>query len=151
MKDETLLPCPFCGGEAEEDGGTFVEYHGHERQDYSITCKQCGAEVRCDVGDFEGADAVCSCHHNTRKICSDKWNRRALRSGNSGQPVKVPDDTRRMDWLVSKTVNVREPLVYGSHDLFWSQTISDDWEEEHKTTLREQIDAAMAAAPKVKP
>lgn len=55
----------------------------------------------------------------------------------------APDDTRRMDWLVSKTVNVREPLVYGSHDLFWSQTISDDWEEEHKTTLREQIDAAM--------
>jgi len=63
----------------------------------------------------------------------------------------VPDDTRRMDWLVSKTVNVREPMVYGSHDLFWSQTISDDWDEEHKTTLREQIDAAMAAAPKVKP
>ena len=60
----------------------------------------------------------------------------------------VPDDTRRMDWLVSKTVNVRQPMVYGSHDLFWSQTISDDWEEEHKTTLREQIDAAMAAAPK---
>ncbi|MGQ6231204.1 hypothetical protein ACUNFK_22605 [Serratia sp. IR-2025] len=55
----------------------------------------------------------------------------------------VPDDTRRMDWLVSKTVNVRQPMVYGSHDLFWSQTISDDWDEEHKTTLREQIDAAM--------
>lgn len=56
------------------------------------------------------------------------------------------DDTRRMDWLVSKTVDVREPLVYGSRSLFWSQTISDDLEEEHKTTLREQIDAAMLAA-----
>lgn len=74
--------------------------------------------------------------------------RASIQSGNSAQPVTVPDDTRRMDWLVSKTVNVREPMVYGSHDLFWSQTISDDWEEEHKTTLREQIDAAMAAAPK---
>ncbi|MFC6121753.1 Lar family restriction alleviation protein [Citrobacter bitternis] len=90
MKDETLLSCPFCGGEPEEEGGTFVEYYGHERQDYSITCKQCGAEVHCEVGDFEGADAVCSCHHNTRKICSDKWNRRALQSGNSAQPVTVP-------------------------------------------------------------
>ncbi len=90
MKNETLLPCPFCGGEPEEEGGTFVEYYGHERQDYSITCKQCGAEVRCDVGDFEGADAVCSCHHNTRKICSVKWNRRAIQSGNSAQPVTVP-------------------------------------------------------------
>lgn len=68
---------------------------------------------------------------------------------NHAAPVPAgADDTRRMDWLVSKTVNVREPLVYGSHDLFWSQTISEDWEEEHKTTLREQIDAAMAAAPK---
>lgn len=63
----------------------------------------------------------------------------------SDSPV-IPDDTRRMDWLVSKAVNVREPMVYGSHSLFWSQTISDDWEEEHKTTLREQIDAAMVAA-----
>lgn len=92
MKDETLLPCPFCGGEPEEEGGTFIEYRGHERQDYSITCKQCGAEVHCEVGDFEGADAVCSCHHNTRKICSAKWNRRAIQSGNSAQPVTVPDE-----------------------------------------------------------
>lgn len=58
-----------------------------------------------------------------------------------------PDDTRRMDWLVSKTVDVREPQVYGSHSLFWSQTVSDDWSEIHATTLREQIDEAMIAAP----
>jgi hypothetical protein len=30
----------------------------------------------------------------------------------------IPDDVRRMDWLVSKTVDVREPMVYGSHSLF---------------------------------
>ncbi|WP_426770284.1 DUF551 domain-containing protein [Klebsiella michiganensis] len=65
-----------------------------------------------------------------------------LQAGNS--PV-IPDDTLRMDWLVSKTVNVREPMVYGSHSLFWSQTISDDWSEVHATTLREQIDEAMLA------
>ena len=62
-----------------------------------------------------------------------------------GKAVQVPDDARRMDWLVSKTVNVREPQVYGSHSMFWSQTISDDWSEVHATTLREQIDAAMEA------
>lgn len=68
---------------------------------------------------------------------------------NQQAPVPtVPDDTRRMDWLVSKTVNVRQPMAYGSHDLFWSQTISDDWDEEHKTTLREQIDAAMLSGGK---
>ncbi len=64
------------------------------------------------------------------------------RCGNS--PV-IPDDVRRMDWLVSKTVDVREPMVYGSHSLFWSQTITDEEDDYHATKLREQIDAAMAA------
>jgi len=61
--------------------------------------------------------------------------------GNS--PV-IPDDVLRMDWLVSKTVDVREPMVYGSHSLFWSQTITDEEDDYHATKLREQIDAAMA-------
>ena len=57
----------------------------------------------------------------------------------------IPDDVRRMDWLVSKTVDVREPMVYGSHSIFWSQTITDEDDDYHATKLREQIDAAMAA------
>ncbi|MBX8914494.1 hypothetical protein DNK77_25780 [Enterobacter cloacae complex sp.] len=76
------------------------------------------------------------------------WLRVAYEAGNS--PV-IPDDVRRMDWLVSKTVDVREPMVYGSHSLFWSQAITDEEDEYHATKLREQIDAAMeaeqAAAP----
>lgn len=56
----------------------------------------------------------------------------------------IPDDVRRMGWLVSKTVDVREPMVYGSHSLFWSQTITDEEDDYHATKLREQIDAAMA-------
>ncbi|MBD9984575.1 hypothetical protein [Citrobacter portucalensis] len=63
-------------------------------------------------------------------------------AGNS--PV-TPDDVLRMDWLVSKTVDVREPMVYGSHSIFWSQTITDEDDDYHATKLREQIDAAMAA------
>lgn len=55
----------------------------------------------------------------------------------------VPDDTKRMDWLVSKAVNVREPLPYGSHNIFWSQQTSDDCDENYATDLREQIDSAM--------
>jgi hypothetical protein len=64
-----------------------------------------------------------------------------LQAGNS--PV-TPDDVLRMDWLVSKTVDVREPMVYGSHSIFWSQTITDEDDDYHATKLREQIDAAMA-------
>lgn len=70
------------------------------------------------------------------------WLRVTDEAGNS--PV-IPDDVRRMDWLVSKTVNVREPMVYGSHSLFCSQTITDEEDDYHGTKLREQIDAAMAA------
>lgn len=57
------------------------------------------------------------------------------------------DDTRRMNWLVSQHVEVRMPMVYGSHARFVAQCDSDDCEEYH-TTLREQIDKACAAAPK---
>ncbi|EIV8704488.1 hypothetical protein MA587_002639 [Escherichia coli] len=76
---------------------------------------------------------------------------RAIRKGpdmptvQGGNSPVIPDDVRRMDWLVSKTVNVREPMVYGSHSLFWSQTITDEEDDYHATKLREQIDAAMAA------
>ncbi len=76
---------------------------------------------------------------------------RAIRKGpdmptvQGGNSPEIPDDVRRMDWLVSKTVDVREPMVYGSHSLFWSQTITDEEDDYHATKLREQIDAAMAA------
>ena len=76
---------------------------------------------------------------------------RAIRKGpdmptvQGGNYPVIPDDVRRMDWLVSKTVDVREPMVYGSHSLFWSQTITDEDDDYHATKLREQIDAAMAA------
>lgn len=63
----------------------------------------------------------------------------------AGNSPATPDDVLRMDWLVSKTVDVREPMVYGSHSIFWSQTITDEDDDYHATKLREQIDAAMAA------
>lgn len=71
--------------------------------------------------------------------------RAAMLQGADGNSPVIPDDVRRMDWLVSKTVDVREPMVYGSHSLFWSQAITDEEDDYHATKLREQIDAAMAA------
>ena len=60
------------------------------------------------------------------------------------KPVEHPD-TKRMDWLCAHTVQVRDPVFYGSHAMFWSQCDSDDCEEHH-TKLREQVDAAIEAA-----
>lgn len=52
-------------------------------------------------------------------------------------------DGIRMDWLVSKAVEVRDPLRHGSRAMFHAQTVNDE-DEPHRTTLREQVDAAMA-------
>lgn len=62
--------------------------------------------------------------------------------------VEQSDDKRRMDWLVSKTVNVREPRLYGSHHIFWSQRLTDEEDDYHATSLREQIDAEMSKEKK---
>ncbi|EOV9625912.1 hypothetical protein [Cronobacter sakazakii] len=59
--------------------------------------------------------------------------------------IELLADKRRMDWLVSKAVNVRDPMVYGSHSMFWSQVITDEEDDYYETKLREQIDAAMDA------
>jgi len=54
----------------------------------------------------------------------------------------VNGDKERLDWLCSKAVEVRDPMVYGSHYKFHAQCDSDDHEPYH-TTLRSQIDEAM--------
>lgn len=62
--------------------------------------------------------------------------------------IELLADKRRMDWLVSKAVNVREPMVYGSHSMFWSQVITDEEDDYYVTKLREQIDVAMESEKK---
>lgn len=71
MKTE-LLPCPFCGGQPEEDATACAEYYGHEHQDYMIRCMSCGAEVT--IWACEWGDVPCSCCYDTRQLCIDKWN-----------------------------------------------------------------------------
>lgn len=67
------------------------------------------------------------------------------------QPQKpvVHPDTKRMDWLCAHVVEVRQPLFYGSHAMFYGQCDSDDCEEYH-SKLREQVDAAIEAGGIVK-
>ncbi|HBS7339957.1 TPA: DUF551 domain-containing protein [Klebsiella pneumoniae] len=110
-----LLPCPFCGGEPEEDAGGCSEFHGHEHQDYSITCKQCGAEVYCSVGTFEKADVPCSCHHDTRKVCVDKWNRRAAMLAAAPQSSDSEPATVHGKWI---PVSERLPEAGGDMIVF---------------------------------
>ena len=52
-------------------------------------------------------------------------------------------DVARMNWLVEHDVEVRDPRLHGSVHLFTAQTTSDEEDDFHRTSLREQIDAAM--------
>lgn len=83
MSNSELMPCPFCGGDPEENSGGCCEFYGHEHQDYSIICRDCGAEVSCFAGSFEGADIPCSCHYSNREVCVEKWNRRVSQPSES--------------------------------------------------------------------
>jgi hypothetical protein len=72
-----LKPCPFCGGEAEEDATACAEYYGHDHQDYTIRCKSCKAQIEIDTGTF--AVFPCSCCHDTRAEAIARWNKRQRR------------------------------------------------------------------------
>lgn len=122
-----LLPCPFCGGEPEEDGGMLFEFYGHERQDYSIACKKCRAEVRCDVGEHEGADAPCSCHHDTRKICAEKWNRRAAML-QGAEPVTTAYKLRyAVETIRNSGIEINAEKIFAERDALNSPVIPDGW------------------------
>jgi len=51
-------------------------------------------------------------------------------------------DSKRMDWLETKTVNVRDHARYGSFDRFWAKPSGGDEEDLGPSDIREQIDAA---------
>jgi hypothetical protein len=56
-------------------------------------------------------------------------------------------DSDRMDWLCERVINVRDPLPYGSRDMFWASPTDDDGGHE-PSNLRAQIDAASAGEKK---
>lgn len=70
-----------------------------------------------------------------------QWN--AWQASRAAIEIELLADKQRMDWLASKVVNVRNPMVCGSHSMFWSQAITDEEDDYYRTKLREQTDAAM--------
>lgn len=57
MDNVELKPCPFCGGEAEtheehtDNGG--VEMYYREYHNYTVQCKECGANITNCWGGME--------------------------------------------------------------------------------------------------
>lgn len=61
MNDKELLPCPFCGGEAEVE---------HRFGLYFVFCKYCGARVS-SFGDVNSAVAVWNTRNYKEKRSND--------------------------------------------------------------------------------
>jgi len=47
-KNNILLPCPFCGGEAKIIRSTRIINGGCNLFSWEIKCSSCGASVKCD-------------------------------------------------------------------------------------------------------
>ena len=58
--------------------------------------------------------------------------------------MSAPTDRQRLDWLALKVVNVRDPLPYGSRDLLWASPEDVEGGPDMPSSLRTQIDLAMA-------
>lgn len=63
MSDETLKPCPFCGGAGE------VRIGYHAKTDAHVGCPDCHAE-----GPLVGSEDWSGCCHKAEAIAA--WNRR---------------------------------------------------------------------------
>ena len=59
------------------------------------------------------------------------------------QVAEAKKDGEILDWLETKTVNVRTPLLYGSRDWFWASPNDDDGVKEKPSNLRAACVSAM--------
>ncbi|MER3009162.1 hypothetical protein ABTW51_09195 [Serratia nematodiphila] len=139
----TAPPAPAVPDDVQHLRNVQELYHKQEERLFSLAQRIKGASFDKYSHTTAQAIDVLEC-----EIFGDDGD--ACRAAMLAQPVssgyKLPDDTRRMDWLVAHHVTVRKPLRYGSEAMFTAQTITDEEDDYHATKLREQIDAAMLAA-----
>ena len=96
MDNETLKPCPFCGGNAEyhSDNGPTGEVYGW------VGCNQCDAmSVHCDIRSMQPED--------THPI--DAWNTRAPVEAEREAAAKAALEAAAR--IVAPTMNKRGPFA----------------------------------------
>jgi len=135
---DNLKPCPFCGGSPE-----VKQSSGDERDGYAdhiaYVCKGCGC--RRGAAGQQNPKGGYAINDTVAQRAIEAWNRRF----DADRQAQLEKDAERMEFLVQHIVEVREELRYGSRFMFVSQAQYGDEDEFLGTTLREQIDAAIAA------
>lgn len=107
-----------------------------------MQCKNCG--YNCDVPAY--GDPLCSGCLDLIAIQHQKslLNRVAPQATVEPLPVAAEkQDKAILDWLENKCVNVRQNLLYGSKDMFWSAPENMDGGPDGPSDLRKRCIASM--------
>ena len=137
--DDSLKPCPFCGGAASLHPRTCdknTPYNPADRAFPVARCGQCGAEaLGKDWGKPETA--------------AEKWNARALLAE---QAKDAAEDAELLDWLEERHYAlhpVKEDQGDDTYTLWWQVTDKDKSISGHPLgNIRAAIRAARAAERK---
>lgn len=116
LERETLLPCPFCGGEAEIL--TIPEDH----PDAGAMFVQC-----CDSRCMTSSALLYPLMGDVRALLVERWNRRAAPAAQSDERIRV----------------LREALEVAKNGLGWWQESCPDLVTECDHEAMTQIDAAL--------
>lgn len=133
-----LLPCPFCGGKAQQL--TIEQDNDPHFGGDVITCTECGASSHVEFGFKENLKSA--------------WNSRAamLQAGNSPVTPDGSEDTKRLDWLdaQNKRLNEYYGTSYGwKFDANFQRNAMMLNDSNYPVmTVRQAIDEAIAEAPK---
>lgn len=132
-----LLPCPFCGGKAQQL--TIEQDNDPHFGGDVITCTECGASSHVEFGFKENLKSA--------------WNSRSamLQAGNSPVTPDGSEDTKRLNWLdtQNKRLNEYYGTAYGwKFDAnFQRNAMMLNDSNFPVMTIRQAIDEAISAAP----
>ncbi len=110
-------------------------------------CPECDATM----DEYSDGNKVCPFGHVAAQVNAESDSQSVpaptlIPTKDARWPFAEAADTLRLDWLEKMVVNVRDPLRYGSRDLFWSSP-PDDEDERGPSDIRAEIDKHRNAKP----
>lgn len=155
--------CHVCGGDC---AGANPPMLNCPLADYSSCCdtpaycssvRQCTAKYEARAAPAGAQGAVVVAHrlhqpnHSSEWINGDyagddsQWRRGWRIERAYAHPPAASEDAEILDWLETRSVEVRDPLLYGSHHMFYACPYDRDGDGE-TSTLRAKVRAAIDAA-----
>ena len=124
--ETTLLPCPFCAGEAS------IEEWEDGESEFSVGCNDAGCL---------GHETL-ECRFETPEIATNTWNRRALQPKVVAKPIEWVTQTAEGPWY---STNLKHRIVKIEVGFEWQQKLPkpalEKWEPMFSLETFESIEA----------